>query len=229
MDDDINGSIDIETGDPIDIIEKQQTFYQLFGFGSHVIYDCYPSKESVKDKTQFWCSGLKEINKNRLVDIIWSQRSYRGNNELLMSPIAVFVVHDLSINDNHVTYPLNIKSKCFTAHPVFRIQKCSGSAVDANGQNKSCAIFVDEFGRVYQNWQDFLKNCRYADGLMVAPKSGIYNGSHTTDQVLLDIKWRSKGVTRAFDNGSSVVGECNTISTKQNSRNLNIFLIFELI
>lgn len=209
MDDEQNQSIVIDGTETIDMIEMQQNFYQLFGFGSHLIYDCYPSKVFVEQKVGILCPRLDETNKTRLTDMIWMQRSHRGTKQLLMSPIFICIVRDSPIKGTQLTYPLNIKSKRFTVHPLFRIQKCSSgvSKADENGQNKCCAIFVDEFGRVYQNWADFLNNCKYADGLMIAPKMGIYNGAPTTNQVLLDIVRRSNGVTNFFDNGSTAVGK----------------------
>lgn len=144
-------------------------------------------------------------NKSKLIDLIWSQKYFRGNVELCMSPIFVYSVKDADIS-KRLTYPLNIKSKHFSVHLVFRVQKCNGHSVDANAQNKCCAIFVDEFNRVYQNWNDFLKNNEYDDGLVVAPKRGIYNGAPSDDRVLLDIVSRKSGVTKFFDIGSAAVG-----------------------
>lgn len=36
-------------------------------------------------------------------------------------------------------------------------------------------IFVDEMGRVYQNWDDFKSNNAYGRSIIVAPKLGIYS------------------------------------------------------
>lgn len=205
MEDDI-----VADDQPVDIIEKQQNFYRLFGFGSNLIYDCYPSAVFVQKKIEILCPDLDEERKKELIEIIWSQRIHRGGSDrqLLMSPIFICIVRDSNIKNNRLTYPLNIKSKRYTVHPVFRVQKCSGiSSVDRHGQNKCCAVFVDTFGRVYQNWSDFLKNCKYSDGLMVAPKMGIYNGSTETNQVLLDIARRSSGATKVIDGSSTAVGK----------------------
>lgn len=139
-------SVDIDGIEPIDIIETQQIFYQLFGFDSNLICDCHSSRVFGEEKVEILFPRLDETNENRLIDMIWSQCSHRGNNQLLMPPIFICLVSDLNINDNRLTYPLNIKSKRYTVHPVFRVQKCSGIAlVDENGQNKCCAIFVNEF------------------------------------------------------------------------------------
>lgn len=203
-------SVIIEEDEPIDLIEMQQNFYQFFGYGSHLIYDSYPSQVFVEMKVDILCPDLGDTSKNRLINMIWSQRCHRGGgkNQLLMSPIFVCVVRDAdTVSNGRITYPLNIKSKRFSIHPVFRIQKCSGiTSVDRNGQNKCCAIFVDEFGRVYRNWMDFWENNKYADGVIIAPKMGIYNGSPSTDEVLLDIFTRRSGITNVLDNGSTVIG-----------------------
>lgn len=196
----------------IDIIEMQQNFYQLFGYKSHLIYDCYPSKVFVKQKIDILCPDVDERKKTDLMEMIWSQRFHRGGCErqLLMSPIFICIIQDSNIK--RLTYPLNIKSKRFTVHPVFRVQKCSGiSSVDSNGQNKCCAIFVDEYGRVYSNWSEFMKNCKYSDGIMVAPKMGMYNGSIETNEVLLDIAKRSSGVTKVIDNSSVAIGLASAV------------------
>lgn len=209
MDENNIESVIIEDDDPMDIIERQQIFYHFFGYGSHLIYDSYPSKVFVEMKVDLLCPFLDQTNKNRLIDVIWAQRRYRGaKSQLLMSPIFICIVHDKeTIKNSRITHPLNIKSKYFSIHPVFRIQKCKGLlAVDKNGQNQCCALFVDEFGRVYQNWMDFWKNHQYADGLMIAPKRGIYNGSTSTDAVLLDVFLCNSGVTKAFDTGSTAIG-----------------------
>lgn len=144
-------------------------------------------------------------NKSNLTDLIWSQRHFTGNVHLCMSPIFVFAVKDADISKK-LTYPLNIKSTNFSVHVVFRVQKCNGCAVDANGQNKCCSIFVDEYGRVYQNWDDFMNNNKYDDGLIVAPKCGIYNCSPSDDRVLLDIASRKSGVTQFLDIGTTAGG-----------------------
>lgn len=210
MDEGNNQSLTMADCQPIDIIQMQQNFYQLFGYGSHLIYDCYPSKCFVEQKVEILCPALDETHRNHLTDMIWSQRGHRGgNNQLLMSPIFICVVHDSDIKKGQrLTHPLNIKSKHFTIHPIFRIQKCNGIlSVDGNGQNKCCAIFVDEFGRIYQNWDDFWKNTKYDNGIMIAPKQGIYNGSPSTNQVLLEIIQPGSGILKVIDNGSTAVGK----------------------
>lgn len=190
---------------PVDIIKLQQEFYEMFGHKSTVIYDCYTCKAALEVKIDLIMPEMIEAKKNQLVDLIWSQRKYMGNKHLFMSPIFICVVHDHNIKD-HLTYPLNIKSKNFSIHPVFRVQKCLGTSVDDNGQTKCCAIFVDEFGRAYVNWKDFREKNKYEDGLVLAPRSGIYNGS-SNDQVLLDIFIRRSGLTKNLDTGSTFVGE----------------------
>ncbi|XP_055318425.1 uncharacterized protein LOC129576777 [Sitodiplosis mosellana] len=205
MDESDECNIGVDNEMPVDIIQMQQSFYEIFGYGSHLIYDCYASKVFVEMKIDVLLPGLDKVNKTRLIDMIWSQRSHRGNFQLLMSPIFVCVVYDTNIT-GRITYPFNIKSKHFSVHSLFRIQKCSGNSIDENGQNKHCAIFVDEHGRVYGNWDDFRNNNKYDDGLVIAPKMGIYNGLPSTDLVLLDIFLRKSGVTRKLDTGSTVIG-----------------------
>lgn len=197
-----------QNNDKVDIIQQQQDLYEMFGYKSFLIYDSYPNKVFLEMKIGFLLPSVSEAQRCTLADMIWSQRTHTGNMELLMSPIFVHVVKDKDISDR-ITYPLNIKSKEHSVHCVFRIKKCSGTAVDENGQNECCAIFVDEFCRVYQNWADFIKNNKYDDGLVVAPRLGIYNASPSTNQVLLEICLRKSGVTKALDIGSTAISECD--------------------
>lgn len=189
---------------PVDVIKIQQEFYEMFGHKSSVIYDCYTTKEALEVKIDLILPEMNPIRKNILIDLLWEQKKFMGNKYLLMSPIFVCLTYDTNIND-HLTYPLDIKSKSFSIHPIFRIQKCLSTVVDENGQTKCCAIFIDEFARAYVNWKDFREKNKYEDGLVIAPKCGIYNGS-PQDCVLLDIFVRKSGLTKNLDTGSSVVG-----------------------
>lgn len=189
---------------PVDIIKLQQEFYEMFGHKTSVIYDCYTEKVELEVKIDLLMPQMNKSKRAQLVDLIWSQKKYMGDKHLFMSPIFVCCIYDHNIKD-HLTYPLNIQSTRFSIHPVFRVQKCLGTATDENGQTKCCAIFVDEFGRAYVNWKDFREKNKYEDGLVIAPRTGIYNGS-TNDQVLLDIFVRKSGLTKNLDTGSTVVG-----------------------
>lgn len=189
---------------PIDIIKLQQEFYEMFGHKSAVIYDCYTCKAALEVKIDLIMPEMNAIKKTTLNDLIWSQKKFMGDKHLFMSPIFVCCIYDTNIKD-HLTYPLDIKSSRFSIHPVFRVQKCLGTSTDENGQTKCCAIFVDEYCRVYQNWKDLREKNKYEDGLVIAPRTGIYNGS-ASDQVLLDIFVRKSGLTRNLDTGSTVVG-----------------------
>lgn len=214
-------SVENNDEQPIDIIKLQQEFYEMFGHKSTVIYDCYTSKVSLEVKIDLIMPEMNATKKATLVDLIWSQRKFMGGKHLFMSPIFVCCIYDTNIKDQ-LTYPLDIKSCRFSIHPVFRVQKCLGTSIDENGQTKCCAVFVDEFARAYVNWKDFREKNKYDDGLVIAPKTGIYNGS-TNDQVLLDIFVRRSGLTRNLDTGSTVVGRFTLDGAFFVSKNLNGF------
>ncbi|XP_055318524.1 uncharacterized protein LOC129576824 [Sitodiplosis mosellana] len=200
----ISGAVDSTVDAPVDMIKLQQEFYEMFGHKTSVIYDCYTSKVALEVKIDLMMPEMNKTKRDQLVDLIWSQKKYMGDKHLFMSPVFVCCVFDTNIKD-HLTYPLDIKSTRFSIHPVFRVQKCLGTTTDENGQTKCCAIFVDEFGRAYVNWKDFREKNKYEDGLVIAPRTGIYNGS-SKDQVLLDIFVRRSGLTKNLDTGSTVVG-----------------------
>lgn len=193
-----------ETDTPTDIIKMQQEFYEMFGHKTSVIYDCYTDKGSLEVKIDLILPEMNEAKKCALIDMIWTQRKHVGNKQLFMSPIFICCTYDTDIKEQ-ITYPLDIKSKEFTIHPVFRIQKCLTTAKNEKTSTKCCAVFVDEFGRVYANWQDFREKNKYEDSLVITPRFGIYNGS-PGDCVLLDIFARRSGFTKNLDTGSTVVG-----------------------
>lgn len=207
---------------PDDIIKIQQEFYELFGHKHSIIYDSYTNKESLEVKIDLIMPDMRDAKKKILTEIIWAQRKFTGDKFLLMSPIFICCIYDTNIKD-HLTYPLDIKSKRFSLHPVFRIQKCI-CTLPKKDQTKCCALFVDEFARVYGNWKDFRDNNKYEDSLVVTPKFGIYNGS-ADDCVLLDIFIRKSGLTRNLDTGSTVVGLASAGVAAAGKFVLKVFLI----
>lgn len=194
----------MSTEPSVDIIKMQQEFYEMFGHSASIIYDCYADKEALEVKIDLIVPEMNAAKKAALIDLVWTQRRFMGNKHLYMSPIFVCCTYDADIK-GQITYPLDIQSKEFTIHPVFRIQKCLATLKLDKCSTKCCALFVDEFGRVYANWQDFREKNKYEDGLVIAPRNGIYNGS-AEDAVLLDIFVRRSGLTRNLDTGSTVVG-----------------------
>ncbi|XP_050513522.1 uncharacterized protein LOC126889334 [Diabrotica virgifera virgifera] len=62
--------------------------------------------------------------------------------------------------------------------PIFVLRKCRREEGDA------CRIFIDHGGRVYSNWQDFLKNNKLPESIMVLPLNGRYQVDN--DRVLLE-------------------------------------------
>lgn len=189
--------------DPVDIIKLQQEFYVMFGHQTNIIYDCYTSCESLEMKISLIMPDLRRDKQTILAKTIWDQKKFTADKCLLMSPIFVCCIYDQADIKDRLTYPLDIKSTRFSIHPVFRVQKCTTRT--GNNSFKRCALFVDEFSRVYANWTDFRDKNKYDDSLVITPKNGIYSGSDD-DKVLLDIFLRRSGFTKNLDTGSTVVG-----------------------
>lgn len=188
--------------EPVDIIKTQQEFYEMFGHQSAIVYDCYATKETLEMKINLMMPQVKSNQRQNLIDTIWEQRKYTGNKCLLMTPIFICCIYDNTNVKDRLTYPLDIKSSHFSTHPVFRIQKC---ADEFRGSAGCCAVFVDEFARVYMNWIDFRDKNKYENSLIIAPRNGIYNGS-ADDKVFLDIFLKTSGITETLDKGSTVLG-----------------------
>lgn len=131
------------------------------------------TKQSLNKDLAAVCNDI-----NKIVDILWEQRKYAGFSYLLMSPIIVQVVYDY--NDK-LEIKSDLTSNKFSEHYVFRVKKCTTIASDPLA---CCAIFVDEVARVYQNWNDFLKNNRLRNGLLLFPSKGVYlNGSQISSKI----------------------------------------------
>ncbi|XP_050513531.1 uncharacterized protein LOC126889339 isoform X2 [Diabrotica virgifera virgifera] len=52
--------------------------------------------------------------------------------------------------------------------PIFVLRKCRQE------EGEACRIFIDHNGRVYSNWQDYLKNNKLSESIMVLPLNGRY-------------------------------------------------------
>ncbi|CAG9838624.1 unnamed protein product [Diabrotica balteata] len=62
--------------------------------------------------------------------------------------------------------------------PIFVLRKCRVQ------KGEACRIFIDHGGRVYSNWQDYLKNNKLPESIMVLPLNGRYRVKN--DRVLLE-------------------------------------------
>uniref|UniRef100_A0A6P7GQA6 Uncharacterized protein LOC114345461 n=2 Tax=Diabrotica virgifera virgifera TaxID=50390 RepID=A0A6P7GQA6_DIAVI len=62
--------------------------------------------------------------------------------------------------------------------PIFVLRKCRVE------RGEACRIFIDHGGRVYSDWQDFLKNNKLPESVMVLPLNGRYQVED--DRVLLE-------------------------------------------
>lgn len=195
------GNPELET--EVNIVAQQQEFTHLFGHPSSIIYDCYTTKEALTLKLNLILPHIREDQRNNLISTLWDQRENTGGKCLFMSPIFITLVFDHTVSTEHPVQ-LELKSKNFLVHPVFRVQKCVASKPGDSCAN-CCAIFVDETARVYSNWLRFRTDNRYEDGLVVAPLNGIYN-CDSKGFVTLELFLRKAGITKSLDRGSTVIG-----------------------
>ncbi|XP_050335134.1 uncharacterized protein LOC126762445 isoform X2 [Bactrocera neohumeralis] len=155
------------------VLEVQQDFANNSGFKKEIIWDLLAEEQSgmLKDKLNNLIPDQKKGNakivemRKIIFDSVWAQRKYTNRNSL--SAIIYVFVTDCDNKEDA------INAKKFSCHPVFRTRKCT---TDGDSSH-CCMIFIDELGRVYQNWKTFLANNELPSGLMIAPLNGIY----TTD------------------------------------------------
>ncbi|KAL9873419.1 uncharacterized protein ACN2A1_014497 isoform 1-T2 [Glossina fuscipes fuscipes] len=158
------------------IIEVQQELALTLGFNDQIIWNFYSAEQSNllekkikallpdQSKDQHVVERMRE----NLFTNVWKQRKY--NKGTLYSYIFYVAV----TNDKEPEKAIE-----FSIHPVFRIRKCVAEG-DSMG---CCMIYVDEIGRVYQNWESYINENVLPPGIMVAPNRGVYNFEN--DEVVL--------------------------------------------
>uniref|UniRef100_A0A1A9ZJL1 DUF4781 domain-containing protein n=1 Tax=Glossina pallidipes TaxID=7398 RepID=A0A1A9ZJL1_GLOPL len=184
------------------IREVQQELASSLGFGDRIIWDFYSVKhgsflkEKIRELLPDQPKNQQAIEKMRedLFTSVWNQRKY--DNGTLYSCIFYVAV----TNDKEPEQATE-----FSIHPVFRIRKCVAEG-DSTG---CCMIYVDEIGRVYQNWESYINENVLPPGLMVVPNRGVYNFEN--GQVVLAIHTTPNGKPQAIlleqaQKGASVVG-----------------------
>ncbi|KAM7358538.1 uncharacterized protein ACRADG_003475 isoform 2-T3 [Cochliomyia hominivorax] len=142
----------------------------------------------------------KSIEKlrNTIFESVWAQRKYTNKTSV------TYLFYVMVTQETY--YNKVLDSTEFSCHPVFRCKKCDNYS---NSKN-CCMIYVDETGRVYQNWKAFVEENVLPGGTMVAPRKGIYNFNEN-NEVILDIYCTPNGTTGAkvmsfAQTGSAVLG-----------------------
>uniref|UniRef100_A0A034WAH9 DUF4781 domain-containing protein n=1 Tax=Bactrocera dorsalis TaxID=27457 RepID=A0A034WAH9_BACDO len=164
------------------IFEVQNDLARNSGHGMEIVWDSLSSEQSeiLKEKIKSILPDddqrQNEIQKarNNLFQNVWSQRKHT-NRVLLSSIIYVMVTEE---RDHEVAK----HSTNFSFHPVVRTRKC----LSLNNSSGCCMIFIDEHSRIYQNWQQYLKNNILPSGTMIAPSNGVYT-LNENDEVDLEI------------------------------------------
>ncbi|XP_073843170.1 uncharacterized protein isoform X2 [Musca autumnalis] len=131
-------------------------------------------------------TGQKGIEKTRenIFESLWAQRKYTNCN----SVTYIFYVMVTEETDFKAA-PDSTKYSC---HPVFRCRKC----VAGNDSRSCCMVYVDETGRVYQDWKSFVEDNVLPGGTMVSPRRGVYNFDRNGD-VILDVYCTPSGTRGA--------------------------------
>lgn len=154
--------------------------------------------------------GKKTVARQRqlIFDNVWQQRKYT-NNILLSAIIYVLVSNE---NDPE----LAIHSTCFSCHPVIRTRKCVREESDCDSEG-CCMMFIDEHGRVYGNWRNYVFNNTLPKGTMIAPSHGVYrfrnddeNGVHLMVHPTPASRVKHK-ILKAGDTVATVGGLASTV------------------
>jgi hypothetical protein len=142
--------------------------------------------ENLNDGTGYTDKELKHINE--IFDIIKkSMKKHKDQENIWVS--FLFVVG--KAGDNYMRFPV-IR---IPEHDVF---------VEQNNN-----IFIDYCGRVYKDWQDYLKNNTLPECALCYPKSGVYSAKDGVVEVEFGISPAGEAgrkVLRGFDIGGTVLG-----------------------
>uniref|UniRef100_A0A1I8Q4C6 DUF4781 domain-containing protein n=1 Tax=Stomoxys calcitrans TaxID=35570 RepID=A0A1I8Q4C6_STOCA len=188
------------------IREIQQELAENCGFGEAIIWDQLDKsdgkvmKKKIKQLIPDQEKGQKSIEKMRetLFNSVWAQRKYT-NGSSVTSIFYVMVTNEEDFN-------IAPESTKFSCHPIFRCRKCNANY----DSSKCCMVYVDEVGRVYQNWKSFVDSNVLPAGTMVSPRRGVYNFDQS-NKVILDVYatpngMTSKKVLNVAQTGSAVLG-----------------------
>ncbi|XP_073843189.1 uncharacterized protein isoform X2 [Musca autumnalis] len=183
------------------IREIQQEMAENCGYGDYIVWDQLSKEDNtiIKSKIKLlipdWENDQKDIDKKRekFVESLWAQRKYTNGNTLTQGTL---IEEDTDFN----TAPDSIK---YTCHPVFRCRKCVANC----SSRKCCMVYVDETGRVYQNWKSFVEDNVLPAGTMVSPRRGIYNFDKNGN-VILDVYCTPNATT-----GAKIMNVAKTSST----------------
>ncbi|XP_034490298.1 uncharacterized protein LOC117793946 [Drosophila innubila] len=197
--------------------DVQRDFALSSGLRSEIIWDSLSPEQSdvlkLKIANIICESNVKNPNllakqRQQLFDNVWKQRIY--TNRTLLSTIVYVLVS--SERDSQ----LALQSTSFSCHPVIRTRKCLRGEGEGEGENSEgcCMIFIDEEGRVYGNWQQYVRNNALPKGTMIAPKQGVYTFSG--DEVQLTVQatpstWIKQKILSAGDSIATVGGLVATV------------------
>ncbi|XP_017871909.1 PREDICTED: uncharacterized protein LOC108619691 [Drosophila arizonae] len=162
------------------VYEVQRDFAMSSGIRSEIIWDslAHDQADVLKQKLSNLLHDQMGLTpkalatqRQQLFENVWKQRIYT-NRTLLSAIIYVLVTPESDP-------ALALQSTDFSCHPVIRTRKC----VRADGSNSDgcCMIFIDETGRVYANWEKYIRNNALPKGTMIAPERGIYTFNSDDD------------------------------------------------
>ncbi|KAL7732041.1 hypothetical protein ACLKA6_015804 [Drosophila palustris] len=165
------------------IYDIQRDFALSSGLRSEIIWDALaPDQTEVlmqKIANLIGDNGTKKVTKSlerqrqQVFENVWKQRKY--TNDVLLSAIIYVLVTDETDPE------LAMRSTSFSCHPVIRTRKCVMEDKDNDNSNGCCMIFIDEHGRVYANWRQYVYHNTLPKGTMIAPSQGIYRLTNDED------------------------------------------------
>ncbi|EDV39581.2 uncharacterized protein Dana_GF10100 [Drosophila ananassae] len=193
--------------------EVQRDFGLSSGLRTEIIWDSLAAgqAEVLKQKIEQLIVGdeVKKPNalkrqRQLLFQNVWQQRRFT-NGTLLSAIIYVLVTPETDPE-------LALQSTDYTCHPVFRTRRC----MKGGNSESCCMIFVDEHGRVYSNWQQYVLRNTLAKGMMIAPSQGIYTFTDDTDpgvQLMVHPTPASQGRHRLLNVGDKVATVGGLVAT----------------
>ncbi|XP_012271951.1 uncharacterized protein LOC105695179 [Orussus abietinus] len=127
-----------------------------------------PNTNNVSDSTT--CAGIelydaKQMNVINSLYKILCERGQQDEKSTIWCGILYNVVFEIEANEISMkceTKGMDNKNEIICPKPVFRLKK-----------NESC-YYIDEIGRVYKSWLDYLENNTLGPCIMALPKDGSY-------------------------------------------------------